>query len=82
MGTGTRTYSLFLIVTITLSGFSTLSAQDNTLYFMHSLPQSIHTNPALFYRCRTYVELPVLSGIGFSYSNSGFGYHDALHYGT
>lgn len=57
-------------------------AQDNTQYFMHAIPQAIHTNPALFYKCRTYIELPVISSIRYSYGNSGFGYHDALHYGT
>jgi hypothetical protein len=49
---------------------------------MYPVPQAIHTNPALFYDCRTYIELPVLSTIRYSYSNSGFGYHDAIHYGT
>ena len=49
---------------------------------MHAIPQAIHTNPALFYKCRTYIELPVISSIHYSYGNSGFGYHDALHYGT
>ena len=49
---------------------------------MHPVPQAIHANPALFYQCRTYIELPVLSTIRYSYSNSGFSYHDAIHYGT
>ena len=49
---------------------------------MYPIPQAIHTNPALFYQCRTYIELPVLSTIRYSYSNSGFSYHDAIHYGT
>jgi hypothetical protein len=64
-----------LIVTV-------IRAQNNTLYFMYPVPQAIHTNPALYYNCRTYVELPVISSIRYSYSNSGFGYHDALHYGS
>jgi hypothetical protein len=49
---------------------------------MYPIPQAIHTNPALFYQCRTYIELPILSTIRYSYSNSGFSYHDAIHYGT
>ena len=49
---------------------------------MYPIPQTIHTNPALFYECRTYIELPVLSTIRLSYSNSGFSYHDAIRYGT
>ncbi len=75
-------YSLLLAVLVPACVFPPLHAQDNTLYFMHSVPQAIHTNPALFYRCRTYIELPLLSGTGFSWSGSGFGYHDAIHYGT
>jgi len=49
---------------------------------MHRIPQAIHTNPALMYHCWTYVELPVLSSVRYSYANTAFGYHDALHYGT
>jgi len=49
---------------------------------MYPIPQAIHTNPALFFECRTYIELPVLSTIRYSYANSGFSYHDAIHYGT
>ena len=59
-----------------------LRSQDNTQYFMHSLPEAIHTNPALYFGCKTYVELPVFSGISYSYANTGFGYHDAMHYGS
>jgi len=49
---------------------------------MHSNPQAIHTNPALFYKCFTYIELPVISSVRYSYGNSGFTYHDAFNYGT
>ncbi len=49
---------------------------------MHGIPQSIHLNPALRYRCKTYIELPVISSVRFAYDNTGFGYHDALHYGS
>jgi hypothetical protein len=59
-----------------------LLSQDNTLYFMHPVPQAIHTNPALYYGCKIYVEMPVLSGVRYSYANTGFGYHDAMHYGS
>ena len=71
--------SWIIVCCISLSG---IQAQNNTLYFMHHVPQAIHTNPALYYHCKTYIELPVLSTIRYSYANSGFGYHDALHYGS
>ncbi len=74
-------YLILILVLILLPGLPA-GAQNNTLYFMHSVPQAIHLNPALFYQCKTYIELPIVSSIRFSYGNSGFGYHDAIHYGT
>ena len=62
--------------------FSALQAQDNTLYFLHAVPQSIDLNPAIQYGCRMFVELPVLSSIGVSLNSTGAGYHDLIHYGT
>jgi hypothetical protein len=71
-----------LIIWILLSlPFSALS-QENTLYFMHANPQAIHTNPALFYKCFTYIELPAISSIKYSYGNSGFAYRDVFKNGT
>ena len=61
---------------------STVFSQDNTLYFMHTNPQAIHTNPALGYKCVTYIELPAISSLRFSYGNSGFAYKDAFYHGT
>jgi hypothetical protein len=57
-------------------------AQDNTLFFMPGIPQSNQLNPALMYRCKTYVELPVISSFMLNIRNTGFGFHDALHEGT
>ena len=57
-------------------------AQDNTMYFMYGIPQAIHTNPALHYKCKAYVELPVLSSVQFAFASTGIGYHDAIHYGS
>ena len=80
---GSRTlYRFILLFIVALFPFPELHAQNNTLYFMHAVPQSIHTNPAISYQCRTYIELPVLSTIRYSYANTGFGYHDAIHYGA
>ena len=75
-------YHLCILILPALIPILAANAQNNTLYFMYPVPQAIHTNPALFYQCRTYIELPVLSTIRYSYSNSGFSYHDAIHYGT
>lgn len=75
----------YYIISLVIIGFivrPALLAQNNTLYFMHAVPQTIHSNPALYYHCRTYVELPVLSSLQYSFANTGFGYHDAMHYGS
>jgi len=58
------------------------SAQNNTLYLMHSIPQVNQLNPALIHPCRVYVALPVISSIRQSSRNTGFGFHDAIHTGT
>jgi hypothetical protein len=57
-------------------------SQDNTLYFMHTNPQAIHTNPALGYKCVTYIELPAISSLQYSYGNSGFAYQNVFYNGT
>jgi hypothetical protein len=75
-------YYLITLAIIGLSFNPSIHAQNNTLYFMHEVPTAIHSNPALFYNCRRYIELPVVSSISATYGNTGFGYHDAIHYGA
>ncbi len=75
-------YNLIILVILGILTGSTVRAQNNSLYFMNSVPQVIHLNPALFYNCKTYIELPIVSSVRFSYANTGFGYHDAIHYGS
>jgi hypothetical protein len=77
-----RLSDIILILWVFLICPSTVLSQDNTLYFMHTNPQAIHTNPALVYKCLTYIELPVISSLQYSYGNSGFAYKNAFHYGT
>jgi hypothetical protein len=75
---------LFTCIVCLLSGLSihSLYSQDNTLYYLQAVPQSLELNPALQYRCRVFVEIPVLSSIGLSINSTSAGYHDAVHYGT
>lgn len=68
-----------LVILLTVSG---ASAQNNTLYLMHSIPQAIQLNPALRHPCKVFVGLPVISSIRQSTRNTGFGFHDAIHTGT
>jgi hypothetical protein len=74
----------FVAFTIFLFSISIphLYSQDNTLYYLQAVPQSLELNPALQYRCRIFVELPVLSSVGLSINSTGAGYHDVIHYGT
>ena len=61
-----------------------IEAQDNTQYPLTEIPQTIYLNPAIHYKCRTYIELPIISSTGFYYNNSGFAYNQAIKsgYGT
>jgi hypothetical protein len=58
------------------------SAQNNTLYLMHSIPQVNQLNPAVRHPCRVYIGLPVISSLRQNTRNTGFGFHDAIHTGT
>ena len=69
------TLLILLIVSVT-------SAQNNTLYLMHSIPQANQLNPAIRHPCRVYVGLPVISSLRQNTRNTGFGFHDAIHTGT
>jgi hypothetical protein len=76
---------IFLRILITfcvLNIIQVLSAQNNTLYLMHSIPQSNQLNPALRHPCKIYVALPVISSVRLNFRNTGFGFHDAIHTGT
>ncbi len=46
--------------------------QSNTLFFMHSLPESNFINPAVQNGCKLFIGLPALSSIHMHASNSGF----------
>ncbi|MFN8257567.1 MAG: DUF5723 family protein [Bacteroidales bacterium] len=57
-------------------------SQDNTLYMLHQLPQANMLNPAVDFRCKFYIELPVISSIKFNYHNTSFSYRDFIRQGT
>ncbi len=46
--------------------------QSNTLFFMHSLPESNFINPAVQNSCKLFIGIPVLSSFHMHASNSGF----------
>lgn len=50
------------------------SQQDNTLFFLHDIPQSNFVNPAVQIRCYQYFGLPLLSTIHINVNSTGFSY--------
>jgi hypothetical protein len=88
--TGERTYTtllqairkMYLFVALAsfsiITSFSVLAQADNTLFFMHTIPQSNLINPAVQIPCKVFVGMPMLSSIHFNYSNSYFSYNDIL----
>lgn len=70
---------IFVVLSIVLVQNS--KAQDNTMYFMHSVPQTTGLNPAIQYRCRDFIELPVISSLKYAYNNSWFSFENLIHEG-
>jgi len=46
--------------------------QDNTLFFMHSLPEANYLNPAVQIECGVFIGLPLVSSFHMNVANSGF----------
>ena len=52
-----------------------LQAQENVIYYMYDVPQTLQLNPANKYVCRVFIEFPVLSKLYLGIHNTGFGYN-------
>jgi len=52
--------------------FTIRAQQNNTLFFMHSLPEANYLNPAVQARCRVFIGLPLISSFHMNLANSGF----------
>ncbi|MBN1143310.1 MAG: hypothetical protein JXA72_02760 [Bacteroidales bacterium] len=46
--------------------------QNNTLFFMHSLPEANYVNPAVQLDCGIFIGLPLISSFHMNIANSGF----------
>jgi hypothetical protein len=67
------------IISATLLVFfliSAASAQDNLLYNMSNVPQTVNTNPAKHPNCNLFIGFPALSSIYFDFNNYGFVFKD------
>jgi len=78
-----------LSVLFFLSATIVFAQQNQTLYFMHRIPQSNLLNPAIQNECKLYLSgmiLPVvgqvLPPIHFNYNNNGFALNKLFYYGT
>jgi hypothetical protein len=56
-----------------------LSQQNNTLFFMHSLPEANYLNPAVQINCGIFVGLPVISSVHVNIANSGFKAREVMY---
>jgi hypothetical protein len=73
----TRHALLAFLLVLSLSAMRPAEAQQsNTLYMMHSVPQSNQLNPAVQPDCRLFIGLPGLSTLYLNYSNSSFVYNE------
>jgi len=70
---------ILLYILMTVMSFNVVfSQQDNTLFFMHELPQANFVNPAVPSTCKLFIGFPALSSIAANYSNTEFTINDAL----
>ena len=67
---------LFLLISIAVTSYS---QQDNTLFFMHELPQANFVNPAVPATCKLFIGFPALSSVYANYSNTAFTVRDAFN---
>lgn len=68
-----------IISFIVLMSFAvTTSAQNNTLYWMKHLPQTMNTNPAKQLNCKLFIDIPVLPNFSVNAVHSGFTINDAF----
>ena len=65
----------WIYIFLLFSFLGKIQAQENVIYHMYDIPQTLLLNPAYKYSCRAFIELPVLSRFQFSLRNTGFGYN-------
>jgi len=82
MKTNTLFITLLFFLITWFTAIKIAKSQDNTLYFLHSVPQSISLNPAIQYPCNKFIELPVLSSLKLALNNSSFGYNNLIKKGS
>ncbi|MBU0764895.1 MAG: hypothetical protein KJ607_08680 [Bacteroidetes bacterium] len=90
MKPGIKTRITALTVLLTICYLTPgIAQQDNTLFYMHKIPQSNFANPAVISECKFHIGgfiVPVtgqiLAPVYINYSNSSFAFSDVIFYGT
>jgi len=68
-----------IVITAIIIFFSTsIFAQNNTMYWMRHLPQSMNTNPAKQSNCKFFIDIPVLPNFSFDVAHTGFSFDDVI----
>lgn len=67
-----------LILCISLTAFSRIKAQENTLYFLDGVPDASYLNAARQPECNFFLTLPLVGG-SFNYYNSAFTISDVIY---
>src|SRR5688572_10846458 len=65
-----------LVLSMMLMLLTSSGAQQLSSYNMQFLPQRNYMNPSFVPHGKFHIGIPVVSGIGYSYSNNGFRYSD------
>lgn len=71
---GQKFYRLILFFAILFITYSGYSQQDNTLFFLHNIPESNFINPAVQIKCDRYIGLPLLNTFHINVNSTGFSY--------
>lgn len=69
-----KSFKFLLIIVLLSISFRGLSQQDNTLFFLHNIPEANFVNPAIQIRCQQYVGLPLLTSLHLNINSTGFSY--------
>ncbi|MCK4664815.1 MAG: hypothetical protein KAT68_18230 [Bacteroidales bacterium] len=80
--------TIIILVIVILFNINSFGQQNNTLYFIHKIPQSGQLNPALYQNCKLQlggIIMPltgqILPPIYFNYGNNAFAYKHAIYHG-
>ncbi len=72
----TRYYKPIIALFFVIISLSGLKGQNNTMYYMGTVPQSYYLNPATQPQCGLFIGAPVVSSLYAGFNNTGFSASD------